>query len=97
LRAKNITGKEAEAVLDKAGITVNKNTIPYDPQPPMVTSGIRVGTPAITTRGMKEKEMEEVAEYIDEAINHKDNDTYLKSVEEKIKKLTDRFPIYENF
>lgn len=97
LRAKNITGKDAEKVLDKAGITVNKNTIPYDPQPPLVTSGIRIGTPAVTTRGMKEKDMEEIAEYIDDAIMHKDDDLYLKSIEEKIKKLTSRFPIYENF
>lgn len=97
LRSKNITGKDAEKSLDKAGITVNKNTIPYDPQPPLVTSGIRIGTPAITTRGMKEKEMEEIAQYIDDAIMHYSDDNYLKSLSEKIKKLTSRFPIYSDF
>jgi len=97
LRSKNITGKDAEKVLDKFGITVNKNTIPYDPQPPLVTSGIRIGTPAITTRGMKEKEMEEIAAYIDDIITHRDNDSYLNGVGEKIKNLTKKFPIYDNF
>lgn len=97
LRSKNITGKDAEIALDKAGITVNKNTIPYDPQPPLITSGIRIGTPAVTTRGMKEKEMEEIAEYIDDALAHKDDDSYLKSIKEKVKKLTERFPIYSDF
>lgn len=97
LRSKNITGKDAEKVLDKVGITVNKNTIPYDPQPPLVTSGIRIGTPAITTRGMKEKEMEEIAAYIDDIITHRDNDSYLNGVGEKIKNLTKKFPIYDNF
>lgn len=97
LRSKNVTGKDAEIALDKAGITVNKNTIPYDPQPPLVTSGIRIGTPAVTTRGMKEKEMEEIAEYIDDAIMHKDDESYLKSIKEKVKKLTARFPLYSDF
>jgi len=97
LRSKNITGKDAEIALDKAGITVNKNTIPYDPAPPLVTSGIRIGTPAITTRGMKEKEMEIIAQYIDDALKNKDNDSYLKSISEKVKELTLKFPIYKNF
>lgn len=97
LRSKNITGKDAEIALDKAGITVNKNTIPYDPQPPLIASGIRIGTPAVTTRGMKEKEMEEIANYIDDVIMHKDDDSYLKSVKEKVKKLTQRFPLYADF
>jgi len=97
LRTKNITGKDAEIALDKAGITVNKNTIPYDPAPPLVTSGIRIGTPAITTRGMKEKEMEIIAQYIDDALKNKDNDSYLKSVSEKVKELTLKFPIYKDF
>lgn len=97
LRSKNITGKDAEIALDKAGITVNKNTIPYDPQPPLITSGIRIGTPAVTTRGMKEKEMEEIAQYIDDALTHNDQDAYLKSIKEKVKKLTERFPIYLDF
>lgn len=95
LRAKNITGKEAEIALDKAGITVNKNTIPYDPQPPLITSGIRIGTPAITTRGMKEGEMEIIAGLINDAITHYKDDTYLKSISEKVKKFCQKFPIYE--
>src|SRR3989338_6168708 len=74
LRAKNITGLDAEKALDKAGITVNKNTIPYDPQKPMITSGVRLGTPAITTRGMKEKQMSLVAGLVDEAIKHSADD-----------------------
>ncbi|MCX8029574.1 MAG: serine hydroxymethyltransferase [Brevinematales bacterium] len=94
LRNKGITGAEAEVVLDKVGITVNKNAIPYDPNPPMNPSGIRIGTPTITTRGMKENEMEEVAEYIDEALKNKDNDAYLNSVKEKVVSLCKRFPLY---
>jgi glycine hydroxymethyltransferase len=97
LRSKNITGKEAELALDKAGITVNKNTIPYDPQPPLITSGIRIGTPAITTRGMKEKEMEIVASFIDEAIRSKDNDGMLKEISSKVEKFTSNYPIYKGF
>ncbi|MGC8867982.1 MAG: serine hydroxymethyltransferase, partial [Elusimicrobiales bacterium] len=97
LRAKGVTGKDAEIALDKAGITVNKNTIPYDPQPPLITSGIRIGTPAVTTRGMKEKEMEEIADYIDDAIIHLNDDTYLKGIKEKVKKLTQMFPVYSDF
>lgn len=96
LRAKHITGKDAEEALDKAGITVNKNTIPYDPEPPMVTSGVRIGTPAVTTRGMKEMEMEEIATYIDEAITHKDDESFLTALSEKVKELTKRFPIYND-
>ncbi|NLH38855.1 MAG: serine hydroxymethyltransferase [Elusimicrobia bacterium] len=96
LRAKHITGKDAEEALDKAGITVNKNTIPYDPEPPMVTSGVRIGTPAVTTRGMRENEMEEIATYIDEAITHKDDESFLKALSEKVKGLTKRFPIYND-
>ena len=71
LRNKEITGKEAEALLDNAGVTVNKNTIPFDPQSPFVTSGIRIGTPAVTTRGMKEKEMEQIGEIIDLVITNR--------------------------
>ncbi len=96
LRNKNVTGGEAEIALDKAGITVNKNAIPFDPNPPMNPSGIRIGTPTVTTRGMKEKEMEEIAEYIDEAITHKDDETYLKSIKEKVINLCRKFPLYSN-
>jgi len=94
LRAKNVTGKEAEIALDKAGITVNKNTIPYDPQPPMVTSGIRIGTPAITTRGMKDRDMAAIADFMDDAIKHKNDDKALKGIAEKVRGLCSRFPMY---
>ncbi len=97
LRSKNVTGKDAEKALDKAGITVNKNTIPYDPQPPLITSGVRIGTPAVTTRGMKEKEMEIIAGFIDEAVKNKDNDTALKGISEKVEKFCAGFPIYPGF
>ncbi|MFH1283075.1 MAG: serine hydroxymethyltransferase [bacterium] len=85
LRSKKINGKEAQNCLEKAGITVNKNTIPFDPEKPFVTSGIRLGTPAITTRGMKEKEMEQVAAWIDESIANRDNDAKLNSIKSEIK------------
>jgi glycine hydroxymethyltransferase len=97
LRAKNITGLEAEKALDKAGITVNKNTIPYDPQKPMITSGIRLGTPALTTRGMKEKQMALVAGLLDEAIAHNDDDKALKGIKEQVKQLCAGFPMYPGF
>ncbi|MDA8132776.1 MAG: serine hydroxymethyltransferase [Elusimicrobia bacterium] len=97
LRAKNITGLEAEKALDKAGITVNKNTIPYDPQKPMVTSGIRIGSPAVTTRGMKEKQMAVIAGLLDEAIAHKDDDKALKGIKEQVKLLCSGFPMYPGF
>ncbi|MEM4137827.1 MAG: serine hydroxymethyltransferase [Candidatus Anstonellaceae archaeon] len=96
LRSKNLTGKEAQEVLDKAAITTNKNTIPNDPQSPFVTSGLRIGTPAITTRGMKEAEMEIIAHLIDEALKHKNDETKLKEIKQKVKELTAQFPIYPN-
>ncbi len=94
LRPKNATGKEAEEALDKAGITVNKNAIPYDPQKPFIASGVRIGTPAITTRGMGEKEMDEVATFIDEALKARTDDAGLKRVKEGVTALCRRFPIY---
>ncbi|HOW88745.1 MAG TPA: serine hydroxymethyltransferase [Elusimicrobiales bacterium] len=97
LRAKNITGKEAEAALDKAGITVNKNTIPFDPQPPMVTSGIRIGTPAVTTRGMKDRDMAAIADFINDAVKHKGDDRALKAIAEKVRAMCARFPMYPGF
>ena len=95
LRSKTVTGQEASSILDSVHITVNKNLIPHDPQSPMVTSGIRVGTPALTTRGMKEPQMGEVAELIDEALTHKDNETVLSRVRDRVQTLTEAFPIYE--
>jgi len=94
LTPKNLTGKEAEGVLDKAGITVNKNTIPFDTQKPFITSGIRIGTPAITTRGMKEKEMEMIAQFISRALKYKDNETELINIKEEVRKFTSTFPLF---
>ena len=95
LRSKNMTGKIAEAALDKAGITANKNTIPFDPEKPFVTSGLRLGTPAVTTRGMKEKDMEQVAAFIDDALTHFADENYLAQIAEKVKKFLQNFPLYE--
>ena len=94
LTNKNVTGKQAEIALDNAGITVNKNGIPFDKNPPTVTSGIRIGTPALTTRGMKEKEMEIIAGWIDDVINNINDDKKLLSISEKVKELCKDFPIY---
>lgn len=93
LRSKEITGKEAEHLLDEAGVTVNKNTIPFDPQSPFVTSGIRVGTPAVTTRGMKEAEMEKIAEIIDLVITHRADSGAQAKAKEMVKTLTGAFPL----
>jgi len=94
LRPKNATGKEAEEALDKAGITVNKNAIPYDPQKPFIASGVRIGAPAITTRGMKEPEMDAIAELIDDALKSRADDAALKRVKQATTALCRRFPIY---
>ena len=94
LRAKNITGKEAEHLLDEAGVTVNKNAIPNDPESPFVTSGIRIGTPATTTRGMKEADMARIAEIIDLVISQRENPATLEKARAMVKELTGRFPIY---
>ncbi len=90
----NITGKDAETALDIAGITVNKNTIPFDLNPPMVSSGIRLGTPSLTTRGMKEEEMKKVAELIVEALKNTSDESALVRIKEKVKELTSEFSIY---
>jgi glycine hydroxymethyltransferase len=95
LRPKKVTGKEASRILDEVHITVNKNLIPFDPESPMVTSGIRIGTPALTTRGMKEKEMETIAEFIDEALTHQEDAKALAKVQAGVLELTRSFPIYE--
>jgi glycine hydroxymethyltransferase len=92
LRNKNVSGQEAENLLEKSGITVNKNTVPFDPNPPYSPSGIRLGTPAITTRGMKEKEMKIIANWISEIIEKKDDKTCLK-VKKEISNLCSKFPI----
>lgn len=95
LRPKGITGKKAEHLLDEVGITVNKNSIPNDPAKPFVTSGIRVGTPAATTRGMKEGEMEQIADLIDRAISARDNEAALAAVKAEVHQLTSRFPLVQ--
>jgi glycine hydroxymethyltransferase len=92
--AKGITGKVAEKALDRAGITVNKNTIPFDTNSPMVASGIRVGTPALTTRGMKEADMEKVGRLISRALSAVENETALAEVKRDVGRLSDQFPLY---
>jgi len=92
--ARGITGKVAEAALDRAGITVNKNTIPYDTNSPMVASGIRIGTPALTTRGMKEKDMEDVGRLIARALAAVQNESALAEVKRDVRRLCERFPLY---
>ena len=94
LTNKNITGKSAEKALEQAGITVNKNMVPFDERSPFVTSGMRIGTPAITTRGMGEGEMVQIVELIDEVINDIENNTLIASVKSKVKSLCKSFPIY---
>ncbi len=91
---KGITGAIAQETLDKAGITLNKNMIPDDPRPPLDPSGIRLGTPAITTRGMKEAEMRLVADLIDRALMNHSNETMLRDIKNEVKSLTSKFPLY---
>ena len=93
LRNKNITGKDAENALVKADITVNKNMVPFDTQSPFVTSGIRVGTPAITTRGMKESDMETIVGFIDDVINNYDDDAKLEAIAQKVNALMSHRPL----
>ena len=92
----NVTGKDAEAWLDKAGITVNKNGIPFDTKSPFITSGIRIGTPAVTTRGMKEEQMKKVGSYLIDALNSKGDESRLKSIGESVSALCGEYPLYEN-
>ena len=89
-----MTGKEAEDALVKAGITVNKNTVPFETRSPFVTSGIRIGTPAVTTRGMKESEMRDIAGMIDEAIEARFDDVRLVSIKGRVRELCEGFPFY---
>lgn len=96
LRPMNVTGKVAEETCDKVGITGNKNTVPFDPQPPSVCSGIRLGTPALTTRGMREAEMQQVAGFIVEALANAHNEAKLASVQEGVVELSRKFPLYRH-
>ena len=95
LRNKNITGKDAENALVKADITVNKNMVPFDDKSPFVTSGIRVGAAAVTTRGLKEKQMEKIVELIDAVIKDPNNESNLKKVRKKVNELVEKFPLYK--
>ncbi|MBX7115712.1 MAG: serine hydroxymethyltransferase [Myxococcaceae bacterium] len=96
LRPKNITGKAGEDVLGKAAMTVNKNQIPFDPEKPNVSSGIRVGTPAVTTRGMKETEMAQIAKLVGRALDHANNDAELTKVRADVNALAQSFPLYRS-
>ena len=95
LRRKGLTGLQAEKSLDSAGITANKNAIPFDPQPPAVTSGLRLGTPAVTTRGLREADMDQVAEFIVEVLQNHDDDSHIKKIKRKVESFCQKFPLYE--
>jgi glycine hydroxymethyltransferase len=95
LRSKNLTGKKAEEALIQADITINKNMVPFDTQSPMVTSGMRIGTPAVTTRGLKEKDMIKVVDLIDEVLLAPDNADNLKAVKRKVHSFMRKFPLYK--
>jgi glycine hydroxymethyltransferase len=94
LRKSELTGKVAQETLDKARITVNRNAVPFDSRSPFVTSGVRIGTPAVTSRGMKEREMEIIADYIARALNHVNDDAALRSVGDGVGELCKKFPVY---
>jgi glycine hydroxymethyltransferase len=91
--SKGVTGKEAEVVLDKIGITINKNMIPDDPRGPADPSGVRIGVPAITTRGMKEEEVKQIAGWINEAIENRKNGKILEKLHKEVKKMCRKFPL----
>ena len=94
VRNKNLTGKEAEHILDEVGITVNKNAIPFDPESPNVTSGIRIGTPALTSRGMKEQEMERIADLMDKALTSGNDERIKAKIAKEVKAICEEFPLY---
>jgi glycine hydroxymethyltransferase len=93
MTSRNLSGKQAEVALDKAGLSTNKNMIPFDTRKPLDPSGIRLGTPAITTRGMKEKEIVKIASWINDAITNFDNDIKLNSIKNEVKDLALKFPV----
>ena len=94
LRNKDITGKKAQETLDKAHITLNRNAVPFDDKSPFITSGIRVGVPAVTTRGMKEEQMETVVSMIDKVLNNKEDEKTIKSVKSEVNEFMKQFPLY---
>ena len=91
----NVTGKLAENSLEKAGITVNKNMVPFDQKSPMITSGIRIGTPAMTTRGMKDNEMKIIVKFIDKVLKDPENIKNLEKIKKEVNELCSFFPLYE--
>lgn len=95
VRNLNLTGKDAEKALDEVGVTTNKNTIPYDPESPFVTSGIRIGTAAVTSRGFGEKEMEEIASIISFTLNNHQDESKLAEAKNRVESLTSKFPLYQ--
>ena len=95
LRSKNITGKEAQFLLDEIGITANRNTIPFEPLSPFVTSGIRLGTPALTTRGLKEEDIREVADIIADVIENREDSAVIETTKAKVQAICKKFPLYE--
>ena len=95
LRSKNITGKEAQFLLDEIGITANRNTIPFEPLSPFVTSGIRLGTPALTTRGLKEEDIHEVADIIADVIENREDSAVIETAKAKVQAICKKFPLYE--
>ena len=95
LRSKNITGKEAQFLLDEIGITANRNTIPFEPLSPFVTSGIRLGTPALTTRGLKEEDIREVADIIADVIENREDGAVIEAAKAKVQAICKKFPLYE--
>ena len=95
LRSKNLTGKQAEEALIQADITINKNMVPFDTQSPMVTSGMRIGTPAVTTRGLKDKDMVRVVDMIDIALKKPEDVAHLKAMKKKVNAFMKKFPLYK--
>jgi glycine hydroxymethyltransferase len=94
LRDREVTGKEAEEALEEANIVVNKNAVPYDPEPPKITSGIRIGTPALTTRGMEEKELREIGEMIGEVVENPESESTKEKTAERVSELLAEFELY---
>jgi glycine hydroxymethyltransferase len=97
LTSKNVTGKEAEAALNASGIVVNKNAVPFDEKPPAVASGVRIGTPTVSTRGMQQAEMEQIVSWMDEIIQHSQDAALHKRILREVKNLCARFPIFHPY
>lgn len=94
LRSKGLTGLQAERALDLAGIAANKNAIPFDPETPAVTSGLRLGTPALTSRGLVESDMDQVAEFIVDVLRNLEDDGHIKKIRRKVESFCQKFPLY---